>query len=108
MEGSRERLLGAVATGAAGRHTRNSDSRDVTLLDLVHATRHGRIPVVPPHGGYLSIGQWYRIFGLARSPDRLLPSHVAEHTATSLGIDEIATDPSKIRNSNAHFVAIGP
>jgi hypothetical protein len=88
--------------------TRDSDCRDITVLDLIHATRHGTIPVVPPRGGHLSIGQWSRIFGMARARDRLLPSDVAGYAAKSLGIEELAADRPIVHDRNAKIVVIRP
>jgi hypothetical protein len=88
--------------------TRDSECRDITVLDLIHATRHGSVPVVPPRGGYLSIGQWSRIFGMARAQDRLLPSDVAGYAAKSLGIEELAADRPIVRDRNAKIVVIRP
>jgi hypothetical protein len=87
---------------------RHQNFRDVTVLDLIHAARHGSIPVVPPRGGRLSISQWSRIFGLARTADDLVPSDIARHAAASLGVEELATERPKLRDLTENIVVIRP
>ena len=70
----------------AGSATRDPDIPEITLLDLIHTTRHERIPVVPTHGGRLSIAQWSRILNLARRPGQIVPQDVVDAALNGLQV----------------------
>jgi hypothetical protein len=74
-------------SGSVNRQERN---RDVALFDLIHAARHGGIPVVPWRGGNLSIGQWCRIIALAQLRSDAVPADAVNAAFNNLGVSELA------------------
>jgi hypothetical protein len=62
-------------------------------LDLLHAVRHGAIPVMPSRSGNLSIGEWCRLLTLAWSKGETVPERAIAAALTALGFPEEADEP---------------
>jgi hypothetical protein len=87
----------------SGSVSRQEKNRDVTLFDLLHAARHGGIPVVPWRGGNLSIGQWCRIVSLAQLRSDAVPADTVNAAYDNLGVPELA---SALLNTEASMVGV--
>jgi hypothetical protein len=70
----------------SGTPKRNTDFPEITVLDLIYATRHGNIPVVPPRGRRLSVSQWSRIARLGLLPGHKVPSEIFSSAMGNLGL----------------------
>jgi hypothetical protein len=59
-----------------------------TGMAVLHAARHGGIPVVPSLPGNLSIGQWWRLVTLAIFGDESIPDGAVAAALRALGFPE--------------------
>jgi hypothetical protein len=65
---------------------RSSQAPPLNGLDLLHAARHGGIPVMPRLRGTLSIGQWCRLLTVALHED--VPADAVKAATEALGVAE--------------------
>jgi hypothetical protein len=87
---------------------RDSDIPKVTILDLMHTTRHANIPVVPARGGYLSIGEWSRILDLAARAGHVIPEHAIDAAEKTLAVPIFRIVPAVFEEGQDLVAVIRP
>jgi hypothetical protein len=87
---------------------RNQEISEVTVLDLMHTTRHANVPVVPALGGYLSISQWSRILSLALRAGYIVPPNVIDAAEKALAIPVLDFVPRSVGDGGDLVAAIRP
>jgi hypothetical protein len=70
----------------------STDRPDALGLQILHAARHGGVPVLPRDGGSLSIGQWWRLLVLYAFGDESVPPQAATAATAALGFPDEITE----------------
>jgi hypothetical protein len=75
------------ANGTARSIGKSADAEAIGV-QVLHATRHGGVPVIPSAGGSLSIGQLWRILTLSVFSDEQIPDEAKTSAGAALGFPD--------------------